>query len=81
MAASAISFTTVTMESAAFICVREPGQVVICDTANPSALLRRPITADSALMNPVAKARARPLAAPPGQCAGLTLKPTPRLPR
>ena len=76
MAASAISFTTVTMESAAFICVREPGQVVICDTANPSALLRRPITADSALMNPVAKARAlssRGLAA-----SGLLTPPPPR---
>lgn len=46
------------MESDKFICVRETGaanSVCIVETANPTALLRRPITADSALMNPVAK--------------------------
>lgn len=53
-----ISFTNVSLESEKFICVRETspqGQVVIVETANPSQVLRRPITADSALMNPVAK--------------------------
>jgi clathrin heavy chain len=53
-----ISFTNVTMESDKFICVRETGaanSVVIVECANPSQPLRRPITADSALMNPVAK--------------------------
>jgi clathrin heavy chain len=52
-----VSFSNVTMESDKFICVRETGasnSVVIIETANPAALLRRPITADSALMNPVA---------------------------
>ena len=53
-----ISFTNVTMESDKFICVRETGaanSVVIVECANPGQPLRRPITADSALMNPVAK--------------------------
>ncbi len=46
------------MESDKFICVRETGaanSVVIVELANPAQPLRRPITADSALMNPVAK--------------------------
>ena len=50
-----ISFTNVTMESEKFICVRETGtanSVVIVDVASPSQPLKRPITADSALMNP-----------------------------
>lgn len=53
-----ISFTNVTMESDKFICVRETGaanSVTIVECANPGQPLRRPITADSALMNPVAK--------------------------
>lgn len=53
-----ISFTNVTMESDKFICVRETGpqnSVVIIDVANPLSPLKRPITADSALMNPVSK--------------------------
>ncbi len=53
-----ISFTNVTMESDKFICVRETGaqnSVVIVDIANPLSPLKRPITADSALMNPVSK--------------------------
>jgi hypothetical protein len=52
---SMISFTNVTMESEKFICVRETGTanaVVIVDVASPSQPLKRPITADSALMNP-----------------------------
>ena len=53
-----ISFTNVTMESEKFICVRETGasnNVVIVDMANPLTPLKRPITADSALMNPNSK--------------------------
>jgi hypothetical protein len=53
-----ISFTNLTMESEKFICVRETGaanSVVIVDMANPTQPMKRPITADSALMNPVSK--------------------------
>lgn len=58
IAQQAISFTTVTMESERFICVRETSpsnSVVIVDMANPLSPIRRPITADSALMNPNSK--------------------------
>jgi len=50
-----ITFTHVTMESEKFICVRETGpsnSVVMIDMNMPMQPLRRPITADSALMNP-----------------------------
>ena len=53
-----ISFNHVTMESEKFVCVRETSpsnSVVIVDLANPNPPLRRPITADSALMNPASK--------------------------
>ena len=53
-----ISFLNVTMESEKYICVRETGaqnSVVIVDMASPLTPLKRPITADSALMNPVSK--------------------------
>lgn len=57
--ATNIGFSTLTMESDKFICVREKvgetAQVVIIDlndTANP---IRRPISADSAIMNPASK--------------------------
>lgn len=53
-----ISFTNVTMESDKFICVRETGasnSVVIVDLSAPMTPLKRPITADSALMNPATK--------------------------
>eukprot|EP00246_Nothoceros_aenigmaticus_P001174 TRINITY_DN1157_c0_g1_i1.p1 TRINITY_DN1157_c0_g1~~TRINITY_DN1157_c0_g1_i1.p1 ORF type:complete len:1698 (-),score=398.34 TRINITY_DN1157_c0_g1_i1:654-5747(-) len=53
-----ITFTHVTMESDKFICVRETGtsnSVVIIDMSMPSQPLRRPITADSALMNPTSR--------------------------
>ena len=44
------------MESEKYICVREKvgeqNQVVIIDMNNPQGLQRRPITADSAIMNP-----------------------------
>jgi len=52
----AIGFATLTMESSKYICVREQVQekssVAILDLANPRDLQRRPITADSAIMNP-----------------------------
>ncbi|KAJ8540473.1 hypothetical protein K7X08_030392 [Anisodus acutangulus] len=50
-----ITFTNVTMESDKYICVRETApqnSVVIIDMSLPMQPLRRPITADSALMNP-----------------------------
>ncbi|BBN15445.1 clathrin heavy chain [Marchantia polymorpha subsp. ruderalis] len=53
-----ITFTHVTMESDKYICVRETSpqnSVVIIDIAMPLQPLRRPITADSALMNPNSK--------------------------
>ena len=57
--AANISFTNLTMESEKFICVRETGAanaVVIVDMSAPNnPPMKRPITADSALMNPVSK--------------------------
>jgi clathrin heavy chain len=54
-----IGFATLTLESDKFICVREVGgegtQVVIVDMSDPTNPVRRPISADSAIMNPVAK--------------------------
>lgn len=53
-----ITFTHVTMESEKYICVRETApsnSVVIIDMSMPSQPLRRPITADSALMNPASR--------------------------
>ena len=47
------------MESDKFICVREKvadnNQVVIIDMADPTNPIRRPISADSAIMNPASK--------------------------
>ena len=47
------------MESDKFICVREKvgdsSQVVIIDMADASNPIRRPISADSAIMNPASK--------------------------
>ncbi len=47
------------MESDKFICIlekqEETAQVVIIDIANPQALIRLPISADSAIMNPSTK--------------------------
>lgn len=53
-----VTFTHVTMESDKYICVRETSpqnSVVIIDMSMPNQPLRRPITADSALMNPSIK--------------------------
>ena len=57
--ASNIGFSTLTMESDKFICVREKvgetAQVVIIDMADSQNPSRRPISADSAIMNPASK--------------------------
>ncbi|KAI8915232.1 hypothetical protein DFJ77DRAFT_461771 [Powellomyces hirtus] len=57
--AANIGFNTLTMESDKFICVRdkigEQNQVVIVDMNDVSNVIRRPITADSAIMNPATK--------------------------
>ncbi|XP_058137791.1 clathrin heavy chain 2 isoform X1 [Dasypus novemcinctus] len=54
-----IGFSTLTMESDKFICVREKvgeqTQVVIIDTSDLAAPIRRPISAESAIMNPASK--------------------------
>ncbi|KAF8582771.1 clathrin heavy chain 1 [Ramaria rubella] len=56
---SSISFQTLTLESDHFICVREKvneqNQVVIIDLSDANNVLRRPITADSAIMHPKQK--------------------------
>lgn len=52
---ASIGFNTLTMESDHFICVREKvgeqNQVVIIDIADGNNVMRRPITADSAIMH------------------------------
>ncbi|CAK9299457.1 unnamed protein product [Gordionus sp. m RMFG-2023] len=54
-----IGFTTVTLESDKYICVREKldekVQVVIIDMANPNNPIRRFISGDSTIMNPNSK--------------------------
>ena len=55
MASNAITFANVTLESDKYVCVRETSptsQLLIVDLSNPSAPQRRPITAESAIMNP-----------------------------
>ena len=56
---ASVSFNTLTMESDKFICVREKvgetSQVVIIDMGDPTNPIRRPISADSAIMNPASK--------------------------
>ncbi|KAF8920783.1 clathrin heavy chain 1 [Mucidula mucida] len=53
---ASISFQTLTLESDHFICVREKvgeqNQVVIIDLSDANNVLRRPISADSAIMHP-----------------------------
>ncbi len=59
--AANIGLSTLTMESDKFICVREKvGEtaqcsVVIIDLRDPTNPIRRPISADSAIMNPASK--------------------------
>ncbi|KAG9334025.1 hypothetical protein JZ751_009257 [Albula glossodonta] len=54
-----IGFSYLTMESDKFICIREKvgeqNQVVIIDMNDPTNPIRRPISADSAIMNPASK--------------------------
>ncbi|KAJ3510506.1 hypothetical protein NLJ89_g4628 [Agrocybe chaxingu] len=56
---ASISFQTLTLESDHFICIREKvneqGQVVIIDLSDANNVLRRPISADSAIMHPKQK--------------------------
>ncbi|KAI0065620.1 clathrin heavy chain [Artomyces pyxidatus] len=56
---ASISFQTLTLESDHFICIREKvneqNQVVIIDLADANNVMRRPISADSAIMHPVQK--------------------------
>ncbi|KAJ1524146.1 hypothetical protein ONE63_010675 [Megalurothrips usitatus] len=56
---ASVSFNSLTMESDKFICVKEKNgetsQVVIIDMADPTNPIRRPISADSAIMNPASK--------------------------
>ncbi|KIJ55342.1 hypothetical protein M422DRAFT_219983 [Sphaerobolus stellatus SS14] len=56
---ASVSFQTLTLESDRFICVREKvndkDQVVIIDLSDANNVLRRPITADSAIMHPKEK--------------------------
>ncbi|KAF8757718.1 Ubiquinone biosynthesis monooxygenase COQ6, mitochondrial [Rhizoctonia solani] len=56
---ASISFNTLTLESDRFICVREKvgeqNQVVIIDLSDANNVIRRPITADTAIMHPKEK--------------------------
>lgn len=56
---AAIGFNTLTMESDKYICVREnngdQNQVVVVDLSDVNNLLKKPITADSAVMHPAHK--------------------------
>ncbi|UZJ52670.1 hypothetical protein CBS101457_001990 [Exobasidium rhododendri] len=49
------TFANCTLESERFVCVRENSQVCIVDLNDANNVMRRPITADSAIMNPVQK--------------------------
>ncbi|CAF4127043.1 unnamed protein product [Adineta steineri] len=57
--AANIGFSSLTMESDNFICVREKVNdtafVIIIDMTNVKNSIKRPITADSAIMNPASK--------------------------
>lgn len=71
-----IGFSTLTMESDKFICVREKvgeqAQVVIIDMSDPNSPIRRPISADSAIMNPASKVialKGKPRSTRPCRCA------------
>ncbi|XP_030741318.2 clathrin heavy chain 2 [Echinops telfairi] len=54
-----IGFSTLTMESDRFICVREEvgeqAQIAIVDLSEPTALTRRSVSAESAIMHPASK--------------------------
>lgn len=62
-----MAFTHVTMQSEKYVCVRETGttnNVVIIDMSNPSAPMRKPITADSTILAPSSKVLALKAQAP-----------------
>lgn len=62
-----MAFTHVTMQSEKFVCVRETGttnNVVIMDMANPTAPMRKPITADSTILAPSSRVLALKAQAP-----------------
>ena len=65
IAAESISFANVTLESEKYVCVRESGEsgnsVAIVDLSNIHNMVRRPMSADSAIMNPEEKILARKL--------------------
>lgn len=54
-----IGFATCTLESSRFVCVREENQgkkeVVIVDLQDGMSVMRRPISAESAIMHPTDK--------------------------
>ena len=56
-----IGFATLTMESDRYICVREKigdtQHVAIIDMTDPQNPMRKPIAADSVIMNPASKVR------------------------
>lgn len=56
---ASIGFNTLTMESERYVCVREEingaKQVIIIDLADANNVIRRPISAESAIMHPVQK--------------------------
>ncbi|UYV79562.1 CLTC [Cordylochernes scorpioides] len=76
--AANIGFNTLTMESDKFICIREKvgetAQVVIVDMTNPTSPIRRPISADSAIMNPSSKVIALKAAAKTLQIFNIEMK-------
>lgn len=57
--ASNIGFATLTLESDKYICIREregdQNRLCIIDLSDSASVVRRPITADSAIMNPTTK--------------------------
>ena len=59
VSADNITFNTLTMESDKFICIREKNvdasQVTIIDLNDPANAIKRPISADSAIMHPTSK--------------------------
>ncbi len=50
-----IRFENLTMESDKFIALKDGGQTVIVDMSAGNGIMRKPISADSAIMNPAAK--------------------------
>lgn len=73
---ASVTFNSLTMESDKFICVREKvgdaSHVVIIDLNDVNNPIKRPISADSAIMNPASKVIAlKGKAATDGTAAGM----------